>query len=195
MDKDYHQWRAQTARFLASSPKLRAHQPCIDHKIKLITKNISSNLKDYTDNKDIFGDNENNKGSDNLASIMRTAVALDLLLWQQKAFFSFRVCYPEDLQGSTRGQSLRFNVDWMTSDLTDRHDDCLMRTEQGDHIQYNYSLRQRFIKMAHLMETDMGMLLSFTRRWWIVWCHSNKLQVSDHCIHVVIECTPPSAYP
>lgn len=117
--RDYYHWRAQTTRVLANSPKL--HRDCIELRIAAITKKISSVLKPYSEKKDIFGDNENNKKANNLASIVRSAVALDLTFWQQKAVFLFDHTY-ERFQS---GKPPVFDPRGMTTDLTSEQEEML----------------------------------------------------------------------
>ncbi|PVH75765.1 hypothetical protein DL98DRAFT_643617 [Cadophora sp. DSE1049] len=115
--KQYYHWRAQTVRILANSSG--RHEACIDRNVAAITKKISSVLKDYSSEKNAFGDNEFNGGKNNLATIVRSAVALDLLLWQQKAYFPFRIYYPNS-------QALHpFSSFWMTADLSEGNDRLL----------------------------------------------------------------------
>ena len=71
---------------------------------------MKSDLKNYTEEKHIFGDNENNKGTNNLAAIVRAAVAFDLLLFQQKAGFDFTEISPEV------GGKFQFTSEWMAGD-------------------------------------------------------------------------------
>lgn len=100
---------------------------CIKLRKAAITKRISSELKSelkrYTDKKDIFDDHEHNKESDNLAAIISSAVALDLTLWQQKALFTFGRPY---LQFQARDKLPIFNSSWMTADLPEADEDILM---------------------------------------------------------------------
>lgn len=116
---------------LIGSSRVKAHKPCIDHNIKSITKVISSKLKDYAEKKDIFTDNNSNRGLDNLASIVRSAMALDLVLWKQKACFYFHTWYPQYSQVGARNSPEYFQAAWMTSDMGDRHDDLLMTGNGG----------------------------------------------------------------
>lgn len=115
--KQYYHWRAQTVRILADTSD--RHPKCVDASIAAITKKISSALKDYSTEKNAFGDNEINGGNNNLAAIVRSAVAFDLLLWQQKAYFPLRRYYPA-LQASNP-----FDSYWMTADMSESNDRLL----------------------------------------------------------------------
>ena len=84
---------------------------------------MSSDLKSYTEKKHIFGDNETNKGMENLAAIVRAAVTFDLLLYQQKAEFTFSRIVPK------AGVKLHeFNSAWMAGDnYSEEEEQILMR--------------------------------------------------------------------
>ncbi|KAH8672885.1 hypothetical protein BGZ60DRAFT_514467 [Tricladium varicosporioides] len=102
----HHHWRAQTSRLVDRNSPL--HKTCISNRILKITKKIESVLRAYTEERDIFFENEFNKGANILLSnIVRAAVDLDRVLWQQKAYFRFRTCNTETI-------SEVFQSTWMT---------------------------------------------------------------------------------
>jgi hypothetical protein len=117
--KTYHHWRALTARLLAEGP--RRHLDCIDGRVDSITTKMSSDLRGYTDKKDVFDDGEHKRASNNLASIVRAAVDLDHLLWKQKARFEFYYPRFED-QGTPK-----FDSSWMTPDDPEANEEMLER--------------------------------------------------------------------
>jgi hypothetical protein len=106
---------------IGNSPE--RHQDCINRNIDAITRKMKLNLKNYTEEKHIFGDHETNKRTDNLAAIVRTAVAFDLLLFQQKAGFDFSKIPPE-----VGGKLFQFSSEWMAGDnISEGEEQNLMR--------------------------------------------------------------------
>ncbi|KAF4634500.1 hypothetical protein G7Y89_g3598 [Cudoniella acicularis] len=117
--KNYHHWRAQSARLTATSPS--RHPECIEKNIQTITNKMASQLKGYTDEKDIFGDNERNKGAFILASIVRAAVDLDRHIWQQKANFQW---HGAETTAQLEGRA-RFDPAWMEPVSITREEDLV----------------------------------------------------------------------
>jgi hypothetical protein len=101
------------------------HQECVSTRITTITKRIASNLKTYyTISKSVIGDKEGGKGD--LFSIVKAAVALDLLFWQQKARFEFQASYPT-LGNEER--AVTFDPSWMKVDLVEVSEEKLWRKQ------------------------------------------------------------------
>ncbi|CAG8977828.1 hypothetical protein HYALB_00008994 [Hymenoscyphus albidus] len=118
----HHHWRSLTARTYAKSTEI--HKPCVERRIKEIRKKISTDLKTCTDDKNIFGDNEHNKGVDNLQSIVKAAVNLDQFLWQQKA--KFQIQWPP----RKNRNPLSFDSLWMTGYETTKSDEERLMRER-----------------------------------------------------------------
>jgi hypothetical protein len=107
---------------VATSTEL--HRECISDKINSIAKKISSDLRSYTDRKDIFGENESNTGMDNLVRIVQAAVNFDVLLWQQKAKFVFSPQYPKP---GIQAKEYKFDLVSMKGEYTEAQATTLMR--------------------------------------------------------------------
>jgi hypothetical protein len=153
--KTYHHWRALTARLLAEGPG--RHLDCIDRRVDSITTKISSDLRGYIDKKDVLGNSEHKRVSNDLASIVRAAVDLDHLLWKQKAKFEFY--YP---RFEVQGTSLKFTSSWMTPDDPEANEEMLVRkgykaqlfcapalfkygTSEGDNFEQRFVIREAVV--------------------------------------------------
>ena len=102
------------------------HQACLKQNVIAVTNEISLKLKDYTSKKDSAGNGQPSRAAENLASIVRAAIAFDHLLWQQKACFNFRGCASVLKTG---GKVYKFDAHWMTSGVLETHAVVLVARE------------------------------------------------------------------
>jgi hypothetical protein len=114
----YHNWRAQTSRVI----ERHAHADCVAKSVNLITKWMRDSLKNLTESKDIFIDSDSNDldRKNDLATIVRSAVKLDAMLWKQKAWFEFIPGYPKRRFWDA---IVCFDSKWMDSDFNDAEKD------------------------------------------------------------------------
>jgi hypothetical protein len=106
---------------IASSNQL--HAECVARSVNAITKRMESDLKSYTDRKEIFGERDKN-GGEYLASIVRSAMDFDCLIYQQKAKFVF----DRELGAShNRMKSTRFDPILMHGDYTEPQIEVLVQ--------------------------------------------------------------------
>ena len=106
---------------MASSHQL--HDECVTHAVNVITKRMGSELKPYTERKDIFAEQHNN-GTEHLAGIVRSAMEFDQTLCQQKAYFVFnRLLWPSPGQR----KKIVFSPTWMQGEYTRAQVDYLVQ--------------------------------------------------------------------
>lgn len=122
LSRTYHHWRAHAARLFVNSPD--HHQECVKQNAVAMTKLISSKLKNYTSKKDGLGNGQPSRATENLTAIVRSAIAFDQALWQQKASFHFRTSYSTMSKGGAK--TYKFDPYWMISGLSEAHDAVLI---------------------------------------------------------------------
>lgn len=107
----------------------KEHPKCIETSLKSIRKEIATHIKSYATSGAIFSNKEG--GKDNLQTIIETAVALDLHLWQQKANFEFLHWSPHP---SRQRDDPTFHPGWMKIDRVVVPEETLQRKKTRVHL-------------------------------------------------------------
>ncbi|RDW67508.1 hypothetical protein BP6252_08904 [Coleophoma cylindrospora] len=132
---NYQKWRAQTARLMAD----RAHTKCIEKAINRIGEIIAKPLRRFENGHSkkasperghIFKDDKINDGKNNLAAIMREAVALGRMLSQQIAYYRFEP-RPSDA-GCDQRRPLHFRPAYMDGSFQNESQETLFHASKPD---------------------------------------------------------------
>ena len=122
--ESYYNWRAQTTRIIENY----SHRECVLKQIETITTKTKATLQPLTERKNVFFEGRHTVGATTLATIVLSAVQLDLLLWQQKANFHFRRTYTNS---KSQAATVVFDPEIMEGDFS-QTDENMAGTARGD---------------------------------------------------------------